>query len=330
MSQNSNKPVRVCVTGAAGQIAYSLLPHIASGRMLGPDTPIILHLLEVPMVQEALKGVVMELEDCAYPLLREIVPTTDAAVAFKDVDIAILVGAFPRKQGMERKELLERNAGIFKEQGAAIDKYASRNVKVLVVGNPANTNCLICKHYAPSIPAENFSALTRLDHNRAKAQIAMRVKVPVADVKNVIIWGNHSSTQYPDVNHGRVGNQSIREAVKDDNYLNGEFIKTVQTRGAAIIEARKLSSAMSAAQAIVDHIRDWVLGTPEGEWVSMAVPSDGSYGIEEGLIYSYPVTCKNGRYHIVQGLKIDDFSRQKMDITKQELLEEKQAALGGR
>jgi len=296
--------------------------------MLGSDTPIILHLLEVPIAQEALKGVIMELEDGAYPLLRDIVATTDANVAFKDVDIAILVGAFPRKQGMERKELLEKNAGIFKEQGVAIDKYASRNVKVLVVGNPANTNCLICKHFAPSIPEENFSALTRLDHNRAKAQIAKRLNTAVANVKNVIIWGNHSSTQYPDVNHGQVSGKTIREAVNDDSYLNQEFIKTVQVRGAAIIEARKLSSAMSAAQAIVDHVRDWVLGTPEGEWVSMAVPSDGSYGIEKGLIYSYPVTCKNGKYQIVQGLKIDDFSRQKMDITKQELVEERQAALG--
>lgn len=324
----SQSPVRVCVTGAAGQIAYSLLPNIASGRMLGPDTPIILHLLEVSVAQHALRGVVMELEDGAYPLLRQIVTTTDPAVAFKDVDIAILVGAFPRKQGMERKELLEKNAGIFKEQGAAIDQYASRNVKVLVVGNPANTNCLICKHYAPSIPAENFSALTRLDHNRAKAQIAMRLNLPVTQVKNVIIWGNHSSTQYPDVSHGSAAGKVIREAIQDDTYLNGEFIKTVQVRGAAIIEARKLSSAMSAAQAIIDHINNWVLGTPEGEWVSMAVPSDGSYGIEPGLIYSYPVTCKGGKYTIVQGLSIDDFSRQKMDITKQELVEERKAALG--
>lgn len=280
------------------------------------------------MAQDALRGVVMELEDGAYPLLRQVITTTDPAVAFKDVDIAILVGAFPRKQGMERKELLEKNAGIFKEQGAAIDKFASRNVKVLVVGNPANTNCLICKHYAPSIPAENFSALTRLDHNRAKAQVAMRLGLPVAEVKNVIIWGNHSSTQYPDVNHGSAAGKVIREAVADDAYLNGEFIKTVQVRGAAIIEARKLSSAMSAAQAIVDHVNNWVLGTPEGEWVSMAVASDGSYGIEQGLIYSYPVTCKDGKYTIVQGLSIDDFSRQKMDITKQELIEERQAALG--
>lgn len=324
----SQSPVRVCVTGAAGQIAYSLLPNIASGRMLGDNTPVILHLLEVPMAQDALRGVVMELEDGAYPLLRQVITTTDPAVAFKDVDIAILVGAFPRKQGMERKELLEKNAGIFKEQGAAIDKFASRNVKVLVVGNPANTNCLICKHYAPSIPAENFSALTRLDHNRAKAQVAMRLGLPVAEVKNVIIWGNHSSTQYPDVNHGSAAGKVIREAVADDAYLNGEFIKTVQVRGAAIIEARKLSSAMSAAQAIVDHVNNWVLGTPEGEWVSMAVASDGSYGIEQGLIYSYPVTCKDGKYTIVQGLSIDDFSRQKMDITKQELIEERQAALG--
>jgi malate dehydrogenase len=323
----ANKPVRVVITGAAGQIAYSLLPNIAAGRMFGPEQPVILHLLEIAPAMNSLNGVVMELEDGAYPLLHGIVPTSDVAVAFKDVDYAILVGAFPRRQGMERKDLLEKNVGIFKEQGAALDKFASRNVKVLVVGNPANTNCLIAKHFAPSLPEENFSALTRLDHNRAKAQVALRAGVPVSQVKNVIIWGNHSSTQYPDVNHGQVAGKTIREAINNDNWLNNEYIETVQKRGAAIIAARQVSSAMSAAQAIVDHVHDWVHGTNEGEWVSMGVYSDGSYGIEKGLIYSYPVTCKNGKWNIVQGLSIDEFSRNKMSITEKELKEERADAL---
>jgi malate dehydrogenase len=323
MASSTKQALRVVVTGAAGQISYTLLPNIAAGRMFGPEQPVILHLLEIAPAMTSLNGVVMELEDGAFPLLHGIVATSDAAVAFKDVDVAIFVGAFPRKQGMERKDLLQKNAGIFKEQGPALDKYASRNVKVLVVGNPANTNCFIAKHYAPSIPAENFSALTRLDHNRAKAYIAKRVNVPVSQVKNVIIWGNHSSTQYPDVNHGQVSGKSIREAVKDDNYLNNEYIDTVQKRGAAIIAARQVGSAMSATQAILDHMRDWLFGTPDGEWVSMAVVSDGSYGIDKGLIYSYPVTCKNGQYSIVQGLSVDEFSRNKMSITEQELKEER-------
>lgn len=320
---------RVVVTGAAGQIAYSLLPMIASGQMLGRDQPVILHLLEIEPALVALNGVVMELEDCAFPLLRDVVPTSDPAVAFRDVDIAILVGAFPRKEGMERKDLLEKNIGIFKVQGKAINDHAKRDVKVVVVGNPANTNCLIAKHYAPSIPAENFSALTRLDHNRAKAQVAKRAGVPVQDVHNVIIWGNHSSTQYPDVNHGHIGQQrqKIRDAIRDDTYLNTDFISTVQKRGGAIIAARKLSSAASAANAVVDHINNWVLGTPEGEIISMAVPSDGSYGIPEGVIYSYPVTCKNGKYTIVQGLSIDEFSREKMTLTDRELREERDMAM---
>jgi malate dehydrogenase len=325
-----SEPIRVAVTGAAGQISYSLLPLIANGTMFGPDQEVILHLLEVPFVMEALNGIVLELEDGAYPLLKGIVATTDAEVAFKDVDIAILVGAFPRKEGMERSDLLLKNAGIFKVQGEAIDKVAKKSVKVLVVGNPANTNCLLCQHYAPSIPKEQFSALTRLDHNRAKAQISKKLNIPVKDVHNVVIWGNHSSTQYPDPDHGYVvvngQKKSVRDAVQDDKYLETDFITTVQKRGAAIIAARKLSSAMSAANAIVDHIRDWVKGTPEGEVISMAIPSDGSYDIPEGVIYSYPVTTKNGKYSIVKGLSISEFARKKLQATYDELADEKKAA----
>jgi len=323
--------VRVVVTGAAGQISYSLLPLIANGAMFGPDQDVILNLLEVEFVLPALQGVVMELEDGSYPLLKSVAATSDAEVAFKDADFAILVGAFPRKDGMERADLLSKNAGIFKVQGQALDKVAKKSVKVLVVGNPANTNCLLAQHFAPSIPKENFTALTRLDHNRAKAQVAKKLGVSVRDVHNVIIWGNHSSTQYPDTTVGYVHvngeKKSIRDAVNDSKYLEGEFISTVQKRGAAIIAARKFSSAMSAANAIVDHIRDWVLGTPEGEYVSMAVPSDGSYNIPEGVIYSYPVTCKNGKYTIVQGLSVSEFSRSKMTATYDELADEKKAAL---
>jgi malate dehydrogenase len=331
---SQKEPIRVAVTGAAGQISYSLLPMICQGLMFGNDQPIILQLLEVAGFEPAwksLQGVNMELQDGAFPLLRDTILTTDPMVAFKDIDVAILVGAFPRKEGMERGDLLAKNAAIFKVQGEALDKVAKKSVKVLVVGNPANTNAMIAKHYAPSIPAENFSALTRLDHNRAKAQVALKLGIPVQDVHNVIIWGNHSSTQYPDVNHGYVvlnGKKvPIREAINDEAFLNGQFITTVQKRGAAIIEARKLSSALSASQAITDHIRNWWLGTPEGEFVSMAVPSDGSYGIKEGVIYSYPVTCKNGKYTIVQGLSINDFSRQKMDATANELFDERKIAL---
>jgi malate dehydrogenase len=323
--------VRVCVTGAAGQICYSLLNDICLGHMFGQDQPVILHLLEIEPAMEALKGVIMELEDGAYPLLAGIVATSDVAVAFKDIDYAILVGAFPRKAGMERKDLLTKNAGIFKEQGKALNTYAKKTVKVVVVGNPANTNALIASHYAPDIPKENFTALTRLDHNRAMSQIASRLKIPVQNVHDVIIWGNHSATQYPDVNHGFVEMNdkkiSIREAINDDEYLNGPFITTVQQRGAAIIAARKLSSAMSAAKAVCDHMLDWVNGSGD-RIVSMAVPSDGSYGIKEGVIYSFPVKTKDGKYEIVQGLKIDEFSRKKMDITYNELLEEKKIALG--
>jgi len=300
--------------------------------LLGKDTPIILHLLDVPFCQASLEGVVMELEDCAFSNVKKIVATTDAVVGFTGVDVAILVGSFPRREGMERKELLEKNVAIFKEQGKLLNEVASKNVKVLVVGNPANTNGLVAQYVANGLPKENFSALTRLDHNRAKAQIALRLGVSAEQVKNVIIWGNHSSTQFPDVSHGYIEdypskgtNTPIREAVKDDEWLNDHFISTVQKRGAAIIAARKFSSAASAANAIVDHLRNWLFGSHD-EIVSMAVPSDGSYGIPEGYMFSYPVKCSEGSYQIVQGLPIDDFSRGKLDLTLAELKEEKEAA----
>jgi malate dehydrogenase len=316
--------VKICVTGAAGQIAYSLFPHLCSGATFGANQSVILHLLDIEPAKEALAGVKMELEDAAYPLLAGVVCTTDVSEAFTDIDYCIMLGAFPRKQGMERKDLLKMNAGIFKAQGAALNNLAKKTVKVVVVGNPANTNCLIAKSCAPDLPAEAFSALTRLDHNRAKAQVALKVGVSVEKVKNTIIWGNHSSTQYPDVNHATVDGKAVRAAVNDDAYLNGdEFIGKIQKRGAAIINARKLSSALSAAAAIRDHMRDWVQGTPDGEFVSMGVWSTGKgYGIPDGLIYSYPVTCKNGTYSVVADLPIDAFSREKMDATAKELAEE--------
>ncbi|KAL6052193.1 Malate dehydrogenase, cytoplasmic [Balamuthia mandrillaris] len=327
-------PARVCITGAAGQIAYSLIFMIAKGEMLGPDQPVILHLLDIPPMMEGLKGVVMEIEDCALPLVHGVVATSDPAEAFKEVDYAILVGAMPRKEGMERKDLLKANCGIFKVQGKALNDFAKKSVKVLVVGNPANTNCLIAATSAPDLPREAFSCLTRLDHNRAKAQIATKLSVNISQVHNVIIWGNHSKTQYPDVNHGFVtdhptpGDKTpIRASVADDEYLQGTFISTVQDRGAAVIAARKLSSAASAAKAIVDHMRDWALGTPEGEIVSMGVISDGSYDIPEGLVYSFPVTCQRGSYSIVKELAIDPFSREKMELTLKELVEERDTAL---
>ncbi|KAL3874607.1 hypothetical protein ACJMK2_037595 [Sinanodonta woodiana] len=325
------EPIKVLVTGAAGQIAYSLLYSVAKGDVFGKDQPIILVLLDITPMMEVLKGVVMELQDCALPLVQEMIPTDKIEEAFKDIDAALLVGAMPRRDGMERKDLLAANVKIFQEQGKALDHYAKKTVKVVVVGNPANTNAFICSKFAPSIPKENFSALTRLDQNRAQAQIAGRLNVPNNAVKNCIIWGNHSSTQFPDVSHATVTKngvvQPVAEAVKDDHWLNNEFIKTVQNRGAAVIKARKLSSAMSAAKAICDHMRDWWFGTHEGEWVSMAVPSDGSYEIEQDLMYSFPVNIKNGKYTIVQGLKIDDNAREKMNVTMKELKEEREMAL---
>jgi len=325
-------PKKVLITGAAGQIAYSLVFQVARGDLLGYDQPIILHLLDIPQAVEGLQGVVLELEDCALPLLTSVVATTDVKEAFSGVDYALLVGAMPRREGMERADLLKANAAIFKTQGKALNDYSSKNVKVVVVGNPANTNALLALTSAPDIPKENFSALTRLDHNRARSQIASRLKVNINQVHDVFIWGNHSSTQYPDVSNGYVtdnkgGKVSVHDAIKDDAYLHGDFIKTVQQRGAAVIKLRKLSSAASAAKAIVDHVHDWVFGTPEGEAVSMAVYSDGSYGVKEGVIFSFPVTIKNGKVSIVQGLPISDFSRQQIKATEEELFSEKEAAL---
>jgi malate dehydrogenase len=321
-----NPPVRVAVTGAAGQIGYSLLFRIASGSMLGPDQPLILHMLEITPALGALQGVAMELEDCAFPLLHGMVQTDDADEAFGDVDYALLVGAMPRKEGMERSDLLSANGGIFKPQGEALSRSAKRDVRVLVVGNPANTNCLIAQQNAKELDPSQFTAMTRLDHNRAMAQLAAKAGASTTDVTKMTIWGNHSATQYPDVFHAEVGGKPAFDAVgNDQQWLESEFIPTVQQRGAAIIKARGLSSAASAANAAVDHVRSWALGTPEGDWVSMAVPSDGSYGVPEGLISSFPCTTSNGRYEIVQGLDIDDFSRARIDVSAAELGEEREA-----
>jgi malate dehydrogenase len=317
-------PVRVAVTGAAGQIGYSLLFRIASGEMLGPDQPVTLHLLEITPALGALGGVVMELEDCAFPLLDGVVQTDDPNVAFEGVDYALLVGSRPRTKGMERKELLEANGAIFTVQGKALSANAADDVRVLVVGNPANTNCLIAMNNAPAIPSERFTAMTRLDHNRAKAQLAARLGVHTTDITRMTIWGNHSATQYPDVFHAEVQGKNAAELVNDQAWLEQTFIPTVQQRGAAIIEARGLSSAASAANAAIEHVRDWALGTPEGDWVSMAVPSDGSYGVPEGLISSFPVTTKDGTWSIVGGLDIDEFSRARIDASVAELGEERE------
>ena len=317
-------PVRVTVTGAAGQISYSLLFRIAAGQMLGTDQPVILQLLEITPALEALKGVAMELDDCAFPLLAGIVQTDDANVAFKDTDYALLVGARPRGPGMERKDLLEANAAIFSAQGKAIDANASRDIKVLVVGNPANTNALIAQRNAPSINPRQFTAMTRLDHNRAMSQIADKTGSTINDVTNMTIWGNHSATQYPDLHHAKVNGKTAIDLVEQDWY-EADFIPTVQQRGAAIIAARGASSAASAANAAISHMRTWALGTGEGDWASMGIYSDGSYGITEGLIYSFPCVCKDGDWSIVQGLEINDFSRGKMQATEQELTEERDA-----
>ncbi|MFM7062628.1 MAG: malate dehydrogenase [Actinomycetes bacterium] len=318
-------PIRVAVTGAAGQIGYSLLFRIASGAMLGEDQPVALQLLEITPALGALRGVAMELEDCAFPLLTEVVETDDPDVAFGDAGVALLVGAMPRKAGMERSDLLSANGGIFKPQGEALGRSAAKDVKVLVVGNPANTNSLIAMNNAVGLEPGRFTAMTRLDHNRAMAQLAQRVGVPVAEVTNMTIWGNHSTTQYPDLFHARVGGQSGVDAVGDMEWVEQTYIPTVAKRGAAIIDARGASSAASAANAAIDHVRDWHLGTAEGDWVSMAIPSDGSYGVPEGLISSFPCTCKDGAYEIVQGLEIDDFSRTMIDASVAELAEERDA-----
>tara|TARA_B100001971_G_scaffold171470_1_gene163814 strand:- start:768 stop:1763 length:996 start_codon:yes stop_codon:yes gene_type:complete len=321
------QPVRVAITGAAGQIGYALLFRIAAGDMLGKDQPVILHLLEITPALEALQGVVMELNDCAFPLLQDIVATDDANVAFKDVDYALLVGARPRGPGMERKDLLEANGAIFGPQGKAINDHASRDVKVLVVGNPANTNALIAQQNAPDLDPKCFTAMVRLDHNRAMSQLADKTGTHSTDIKKMTIWGNHSSTQYPDLHHATVKGEAALDKV-DQSWYEGTFIPDVQQRGAAIIKARGASSAASAASAAIDHMRSWALGTADGDWVSMAIPSDGSYGIEEGIIYGYPVTCSGGKYQIVQGLEISEFSRAKMDATAAELREERAAVEG--
>ena len=319
------EPVRVAVTGAAGQIGYSLLFRIASGSMLGPDQPVILQMLEIPPALDALRGVGMELDDCAFPLLAGTVQTSEANEAFEGADYALLVGSRPRTKGMERADLLEANGAIFTGQGKALSDSASKDVKILVVGNPANTNALIAMRNAPDIPAAQFTALTRLDHNRALAQLSAKAGVTVNDISKMTIWGNHSATQYPDIFHAEIDGRSAAAVVDDQAWLEGDFIPTVQKRGAAIIEARGASSAASAASAAVDHMRDWAMGTPDGTWVSMAVPADGSYGIEEGIIYSYPCVCRDGDFEIVQGLEIDEFSRSRMDATEAELREEREA-----
>jgi malate dehydrogenase len=317
------KPVTVTITGAAGNIGYALAFRVASGQMLGADQPVNLNLLEIPAAAAAVQGVVMELNDCAFATLNKVTATHDALVAFKDCDFAMLVGARPRGPGMERKDLLLENAKIFSAQGKALDAVASRQVRVLVVGNPANTNSLIAQRNAPSLAPERFTAMTRLDHNRGLAQVTEKAAVPLAEVKKMIIWGNHSATQYPDLHHATVGGKAAL-AVVGESWFKDTFIPTVQQRGAAIIKARGTSSAASAASAAIDHIHDWVLGTAAGDWVSMGVPSDGSYGIPAGVIYSYPVTCQGGRYSIVQGLPIDEFSREKQLATHRELCEERE------
>lgn len=319
-------PVRVAVTGAAGQIGYSLLFRIASGSMLGPDQPVILQMLEITPALPSLAGVAMELEDCAFPLLAGMVQTDDADLAFGDAAVALLVGAMPRKDGMERADLLSANGGIFKPQGQALSRSARREVKVLVVGNPANTNALIAQHNATDLDPSRFTAMVRLDHNRAVAQVAAKARVHPNDVKKMTIWGNHSATQYPDIFHSEIGGQPGFAAVGSDQaWLESEFIPTVQQRGAAVIKARGLSSAASAANAAIDHVRSWALGTPEGDWVSMGLVSDGSYGTPEGIISGFPCTCRNGEYSIVQGLDINDFSRARIDKSTGELVEEREA-----
>jgi malate dehydrogenase len=315
----------VAVSGAAGQIGYAILFRIASGQLLGPDTSVHLSLLEIPAAVKAAEGTAMELDDCAFPLLAGIDISDDANRAFDGVNVALLVGARPRTKGMERGDLLEANGGIFKPQGQALNQHAASDIKVLVVGNPANTNALIAQQNAPDIPRERFTAMTRLDHNRAIAQLAKKTGATVGEITNMTIWGNHSATQYPDIFHAKIDGQGAAEAVGDQDWLESDFIPTVQKRGAAIIEARGASSAASAANAAVDHVHDWVFGTPDGDWVSMAIPSDGSYGVEEGLISSFPVTCGGGRFEIVQGLDIDDFSRSRIDATVAELGEEREA-----
>ena len=324
----SISPVRVAVTGAAGQIGYSLVFRIASGHLLGPDQPVVLSLLEITPAMDALEGVAMELDDCAFPLLADLALGDDPDTAFDGVDVALLVGSRPRTKGMERQDLLEANGAIFTVQGRALNDNAADDLRVLVVGNPANTNCLIAMNNAPDVPDARFTAMTRLDHNRALTQVARKLGVSVNDVSRMTIWGNHSATQYPDLFRCEVAGSSAAAVIDDQEWLEGDFIPTVQKRGAAIIEARGASSAASAANAAVDHVHDWVLGTPEGDWVSMAVASDGGYGVPEGLISSFPVTCADGAWSVVQGLEIDDFSRARIDASVAELGEERDMVRG--
>ena len=318
----SDTPVRVAVTGAAGQIGYAILFRIASGQMLGPDTPVQLSLLEIPAAVKAAEGTAMELDDCAFPLLAGVDISDDPAKAFNGVNLAVLVGARPRTKGMERSDLLEANGGIFKPQGRALAEHAASNIRVLVVGNPANTNCLIAQSNAPDIPRERFTSMMRLDHNRALAQLAAKTGATVGDITNLTVWGNHSTTQYPDISHAKVKGRSARELV-DPDWVENEYLPTVQKRGAKVIEVRGASSAASAANAAINHVHDWVLGTPPGDWVSMAVPSDGSYGVDDGLISSFPCTTSGGSYEIVQGLAIDDFSRSRIEVSVNELKDER-------
>ena len=324
----SISPVRVAVTGAAGQIGYSLVFRIASGHLLGPDQPVVLSLLEITPAMGALEGVAMELDDCAFPLLADLALGDDPDTAFDGVDVALLVGSRPRTKGMERQDLLEANGAIFTVQGRALNDNAADDLRVLVVGNPANTNCLIAMNNAPDVPDARFTAMTRLDHNRALTQVARKLGVSVNDVSRMTIWGNHSATQYPDLFRCEVAGSSAAAVIDDQEWLEGDFIPTVQKRGAAIIEARGASSAASAANAAGDHVHDWVLGTPEGDWVSMAVASDGGYGVPEGLISSFPVTCADGAWSVVQGLEIDDFSRARIDASVAELGEERDMVRG--
>lgn len=317
-------PIRIAITGAAGQIGYSLLFRIANGDMLGREQPIILQLLDIPQAQQALRGVAMELEDCVFPMLQQVIISDDPRVAFRDAEVVLLVGARPRSKGMERKDLLEANGLIFAEQGKILNEVAARHVKVLVVGNPANTNALIAMRNAPGLDPRNFTAMMRLDHNRAIAQVAQKLFQPIRDIKKMVIWGNHSGTQYPDLSHAEIRGRKVLDILQDHDWIENEFIPTVQKRGAAVIEARGLSSAASAANAAIGHVHDWVLGSHHNDWVTMSVPSDGSYGIPEGVLYGFPVTCRNGHYHIVQDLPISELGRKHMQDSYRELLEERE------
>jgi len=317
-------PIRITITGAAGQIGYAAVFRVANGDMLGKDQPVILQLLDLPQAMPMLRGVMMELEDSAFPLLQQIIITDDPRVAFKDTEIALLIGSRPRSKGMERKDLIEANGAIFSAQGKILNEYAARHVKVLVVGNPANTNALIAMKNAPDLDPKNFSAMMRLDHNRAIAQVALKLFQPIRDINKMIIWGNHSGTQYPDLDHAEIRGRLVRDVLPDVNWVENEFIPTVQKRGAAVIEARGLSSAASAANAAISHMHDWMLSSHHNDWVTMSVPSDGSYGIPEGVIYGFPVVCKNGHYKIVQGLPISELGRKHMEDSYRELIEERE------